>query len=50
MFGRHECGCGTAGKTGVSGQSCPVVVARAFSLIVRVLLRKSRRLYIDDGI
>ncbi|MEF2073865.1 ornithine decarboxylase [Consotaella aegiceratis] len=27
-----------------------VVVARAFSLIVRVLLRKGRRLYINDGI
>lgn len=27
-----------------------VIVARAFSLIVRVLLRKGRRLYINDGI
>ena len=27
-----------------------VVVARAFSLVVRVLLRKGRRLYINDGI
>ncbi len=27
-----------------------VVVARAFSLIVRVLLRKGRRIYINDGI
>jgi ornithine decarboxylase len=27
-----------------------VIVARAFSLVVRVLLRKGRRLYINDGI
>ena len=27
-----------------------VIVARAFSLIVRVLLRKGRRIYINDGI
>jgi diaminopimelate decarboxylase len=27
-----------------------VIVARVFSLIVRVLLRKGRRLYINDGI
>src|SRR5690606_18068222 len=27
-----------------------VIVARAFSLLVRVLLRKGRRLYINDGI
>ena len=27
-----------------------MIVARAFSLIVRVLLRKGRRLYINDGI
>jgi ornithine decarboxylase len=27
-----------------------VIVAKAFSLIVRVLLRKGRRLYINDGI
>ena len=27
-----------------------VIVARCFSLIVRVLLRKGRRLYINDGI
>lgn len=38
------------GDTPLVAEPGRVVVARAFSLIVRVLLRKGRRLYINDGI
>ncbi len=38
------------GDTELVAEPGRVVVARAFSLIVRVLLRKGRRLYINDGI
>lgn len=38
------------GDTPLVAEPGRVIVARAFSLIVRVLLRKGRRLYINDGI
>lgn len=38
------------GGTELVAEPGRVVVARAFSLLVRVLLRKGRRLYINDGI
>ena len=38
------------GDTSLVAEPGRVIVARAFSLIVRVLLRKGRRLYINDGI
>ena len=38
------------GETPLVAEPGRVIVARAFSLIVRVLLRKGRRLYINDGI
>ncbi len=38
------------GETALVAEPGRVIVARAFSLIVRVLLRKGRRLYINDGI
>lgn len=38
------------GETPLVAEPGRVIVARAYSLIVRVLLRKGRRLYINDGI
>ena len=38
------------GETPLVAEPGRVIVARAFSLIVRVLLRKGRRLYLNDGI
>jgi ornithine decarboxylase len=38
------------GDTELVAEPGRVIVARAFSLVVRVLLRKGRRLYINDGI
>jgi ornithine decarboxylase len=38
------------GDTPLVAEPGRVIVARAFSLIVRVLLRKGKRLYINDGI
>ena len=38
------------GDTPLVAEPGRVIVARAFSLIVRVMLRKGRRLYINDGI
>ncbi len=38
------------GATPLVAEPGRVIVARAYSLIVRVLLRKGRRLYINDGI
>ena len=38
------------GDTPLVAEPGRVIVARAFSLIVRVLLRKGRRIYINDGI
>ena len=38
------------GDTPLVAEPGRVIVARAYSLIVRVLLRKGRRLYINDGI
>ena len=37
-------------QTHLTAEPGRVIVARAFSLIVRVMLRKGRRLYINDGI